>query len=484
MIRLTIASLLAFGLCLDASAQAQAPRRVDVAPTTLDALIASSLAHFPEILATSAEVEGRQQLAFAAEGAFDPRIEGGAGYLAGNQDAQSLDAGVYQDLPFANARLFAGYDLADKDSPGYDYAELAGDKREARVGFSVSLLRDRAIDQRRAAITSTRLDVRSEQQQLTLERLRVLQQAYVTYAQWLLATRLHDSYAELLKLAEDRGVALERRVAAGDAPEILLAENRQAILQRQGLLVDAQRQIDMAAEAVAFYLRDEQGATVYPRYSSELELPVENPADFDVPVEELLDRVLALRPEISSARIAREQAGLKLQLAENLGKPRVDLRFYTARGSRDGLTGYEGTDQVVDLMFAIPLRTREARGKASAAHAEMATLDYRIRQMNDQVELDIRRALVNLDATRQLEDFAINELALSETLATAESRRFDAGLSDFFLLNIRERQVGEAQLKRWQAHLAHHVALASFYVVSMNLEGLGVRSDAAAGGAF
>jgi hypothetical protein len=48
------------------------------------------------------------------------------------------------------------------------------------------------------------------------------------------------------------------------------------------------------------------------------------------------------------------------------------------------------------------------------------------------------------------------------------------------LLNVRERSLGEAQLKRWQAELNHQVALANYYGISMDRKVLwGESADSA-----
>ena len=81
----------------------------------------------------------------------------------------------------------------------------------------------------------------------------------------------------------------------------------------------------------------------------------------------------------------------------------------------------------------------------------------------------MRSALVNLRATTELKDVALRELDVAQALADAEARRFEAGTSDFFLLNVRERMLAEAQLRRWQAELNHQIALANYYGVSLDL---------------
>ena len=69
---------------------------------------------------------------------------------------------------------------------------------------------------------------------------------------------------------------------------------------------------------------------------------------------------------------------------------------------------------------------------------------------------------------------------MAQRLAEAELRRFEAGTSDYFLLNVRERSLGEAQLKRWQAELNHRVALANYYGISMDRKVLwGESADSA-----
>lgn len=467
-----------FAVALHAPAFAQEGRRAADAPTTLADVAASALAHFPAILAARSDIVAKENLVLAAQGAFDPRIEGSVGGRGGGYyDSHELDAALVQTLPALNARTFAGYRYGDGDFPAYAAGSLTRAGGEARLGIALSLLRDRDIDPRRAAVRSAALDVDAERAQLTAAQLGVLQQAYVAYAQWLAAARLHAAYEDLLTIAVERGAALEQRVAAGDAAEILLVENRQAELQRRGLVVDARRQADMAAELVALYLRDGAGNPVQPLYAPQLEMPAEDAALVAGDLQELLPQVLARQPDIAIARLAQEQAKLNQRLATNLAQPQLDLRVYAARDFGGGPLQLGGIDNVAGLSFSIPLQTREARGKANAAQAEIAGLAHEIRLLGDRVETELRRARVNLDATRQMEAFALEELEASRTLAAAERQRFDAGLSDFFLLNQRERQIGEAELKRWQAQLAHQVALANFYAAAMHLAGFGVAES-------
>lgn len=470
----TIMLLAALLAPMQAAAQGDATQDSGT-PTTLQQVIDSSLRHLPRILAAQSNVDGRQALVTAAEGAFDPRIDGSlGGKLGGYYDGHGGDAGFVQDFPLFNARAFAGYRIADGSFPVYENGDLTLSGGEARAGIGVSLWRDRDIDEQRAGVLDSQLELLATTQELNAVKLDLLETVYVAYARWLMSARLLAAYEELLQLAEQRGVALATQVASGAAAEILQVENDQAILQRRALVVDAQRQLDMAAQQLALYLRDADGAMQPPVYDETLDLPPEQAALFTRPIPELVDAVLQQRPEIRKLEVAREQAGLDERLALNSMQPKVDLEYYASRDIGRGPVNLVGTDNVAKLSFSVPLRTRTASGKAAAARAEMDSIDHTLRQLQDQLGLDIRQALVNLDATRELERLAQAELEVSSRLAEAEAQRFTAGISDFFLLNIRERQVGEAQLRRIQAQLTHQVALAQFYAATMSMEGFGL----------
>jgi outer membrane protein TolC len=459
--------------------QAQDQRPVADKPTTLDSVITSALEHFPMILAAKADIEVRQGELLATNGAFDPRLEGSLNdRLQGYYSGDSLDGGFVQELPFMNSRIFGGYRLSSGDFPQYSLGSLTRDEGEYRLGFSLSLLRDRDIDADRAARQSASLALLAESRGLSLQQLNLLQDVYVAYVRWLVSWKLRDAYQELLSISLERGEAIAMSIAEGNSAEILQVENNQAVLQRRALVTEADRQISMQAERLALYLRDEAGNMLIPVYDAALSLPAEDGELLARPVDSLLQEIFERRPEIAQARLKREQSEIKLALAENLGKPRLDFKLYNSRDFGSGLQSLAGNETVADLSFSIPLRTREARGKARAAEAEISAQGHRIRLLMDQLEVEVRQSRVNLEATRQLEELAMAELDAAEQLAAAERARFQAGLSDFFLLNIRERQIAEAQLKRWQAFLQHQTALADYYGATMRLPGLDGLSGA------
>ncbi len=438
--------------------------------TQLADVIRSTNHFYPSIQAAQTRITEREANVMAARGAFDPRIDGSVNSrLSGFYDGSSGTAGLYQNLPVLGAEVFTEYSISDGLFPVYEDRLVTANTGEARIGLALSLIRDRDIDDERFAIIKAELETDIAGLGFENERISVFQQAYVAYTRWLISARLLEAYQELLNVAVVRGEALERQVESGDVAEILLIENEQAILQREGLVVDANRQVELSAERLSLFLRNNEGTPMYPVYDSQLTVPQDSEAFLNLPISQLVELALANRPDIAAAKILQEQLQLEVRLADNLAKPKLDLRFYTARDFGNGALNRLGTDNVVELSFSIPLETRTARGRKASANARLAGVGYELRLLVDEAERDMRSALVNLRATTELKNVALRELEVAQALAEAEARRFEAGTSDYFLLNVRERMLGEAQLRRWQAELNHQIALANYYGISMDL---------------
>lgn len=463
--------VVAIGLSLFSTVSlAQDPRLTSEEVTSLANVLQSASEYYPTIKAAQAGIAEQEAEFLSANGAFDPRVDGSASSrLSGFYNGTATSAGVYQSMPFMGAELFADYSVSGGTFPVYEDQLVTTDTGQARIGFALSLLRDRDIDDRRFAVKKAELETNIAEFDLVAQQIQVLQQAYITYAGWLISAHLLEAYEELLNVAVVRGNALERQAAAGDVAEILVIENDQAILQREGLVVEARRQVQLSAERLALFLRNEDGLPVYPRYDISLSMPEGNEDFLNLPVTLLIDQALQNRPDIAVAKTLQQQFRLERRIAENMLKPQLDFRVYTARDFGDGSITRMGTDTIADISFSIPLETRAARGKIASADARLLGVGYELRLIIDQAERDLRLSLVNLRATSELQDVAIQELQVAQVLADAEARQFEAGTSDYFLLNVRERMLGEAQLRRWQAELNHQIALANYYGISMNM---------------
>ena len=171
--------------------------------TTLNDVLESVQEHFPLIKAAQAEIISREALVQAAQGAFDPVLEGSyKNRLSGFYDGSSVESFYRKRIPGFSAEVFAGYRRSSGNFPVYENGLATNNDGESRFGVSFSLLRDRDFDELRYKTRTAEVDVQSQRFALQQEMLNTLQQAYIAYAQWLQAARLLGDYTELMTIAE------------------------------------------------------------------------------------------------------------------------------------------------------------------------------------------------------------------------------------------------------------------------------------------
>lgn len=470
--RLLLHATVCAGVLLGAASPA-----VAVTPISLEAVLDSSREHFPRVQSAVAEILAQQGRVTEALGAFDLALEQESLIWAdGYYDGLSADTKLVKPIGPANAKLFAGYRVSNDDFPIYQQELVTNDGGEFNLGIVFSMWRDRATDARRVALDNAHLGVREARIELRLARLMTQRNAARAYWRWLAAGRELAVYRQLATLAEKRMEGLEQRVNAGDVAAIFVVENRQNLLRRQALVTSAERDFRIAAIELSLYLRDPEGR---PRRALEQELPDAFPSpenEIDEP-SALVASVLARRPELALLDIDRARRENSLRLAENQLKPRVDVGFKAAQDLGDGSRAREGFEAIVDVTISIPLERRRALGQADSARAELRRLEFDRQLQSERLANELEKLGVAIDAARRFVDITREEAVQADIMERAERRRFAAGASDFFLVNLREERSADARLRNLQANLGYFVGLVNYYATIVDLDALGLSMD-------
>ncbi|MEQ9062288.1 MAG: TolC family protein [Gammaproteobacteria bacterium] len=443
------------------------------AELTLDAVLASSLEHFPAIQSAVQETLIREGRVTGALGAFDLALEQDAKLRSGYYDGRTLDSRVVKPLPLANARAFAGYRLSNDDFPVYEDEYVTTDGGEFNLGVVLSLWRDRAIDSRRFELAAARLGVREAELDLLLARITTQRNATRAYWSWVIAGKRLQVYEELVALAEQRMRAFEQRAAAGDIAEIFIVENRQNLLRRQALATDARREFAARAIELSLYLRDAEGGPLLPAPGTlPRELPSAKTAIADT--DALAAEVLAIRPELARLdnRLAIERK--RLALAENELMPRVDLGLKGAHDVGAGPRSRQGFEAVVDLTVSIPLETRRGRGRVAESRARMNQIELDRLLLEQRLTNEVRKLGTNINAIREFVALTAEEAVQAETMEEAERKRFTAGASDFFLVNLREERSADAEIRNLDARLRYLHGVADLNAITIDRTALGL----------
>lgn len=449
--------------------------RVEAAQTlTLDAVLASSLTHFPRIQSAVQEKLIREGRAMKALGAFDLALEQDSLVWAdGYYDGVSVENRVVKPLAMSNAKVYAGYRVSDDDFPIYQQERVTNSGGEFNVGLVFSLWRDRDIDDRRFELLSSRLAVREADFELLLAKLLTQRLAARAYWRWLAAGQHVDIHRELVALSDQRMAALERRVEEGDVAAIYAVENRQNLLRRQALLTNAERDLVAAAIELSLYYRDADGNPSIPQRAA-------MPQRFPPVVAELaqnpefIDEVITRRPEFAQLDTSLERERSRLRVAENALLPKVDVGLKAAHDLGAGARSREGFDAIVELEVSIPLERRRGQGMVSESRAKLRQLELDRRLLEDRVDNEIRKLENAIAATRDFVAITEQEVSQAAVLEDAERKRFAAGASDFFLVNLREERSADARTRNLDSRLSFFNSLVDYHAATIDLPALGI----------
>ncbi|MEM9744676.1 MAG: TolC family protein [Pseudomonadota bacterium] len=446
-----------------------------------EAVAESARTNFPKVVEALAKVAAAEGRATAAKGSFDLVFDAeGFNRTSGFYNGAAGSATISQPLGTWGAEVFSGYKLSNGIFPIYEDINFTNTGGQAKVGVLFSLLKNRAIDDRRFSVRDAELALRQQELELLLTRVGVQQRALAAYWKWVMAGRQLHVFEDLLELALSREAGLERQVEKGARARIFLTENQQNIMRRRNLVVGARRDYEIAANELSFYYRDARGLPIHPTIE---QVPVDEAMESLKGLAALasdgVQAALAARPELATLRLAAERAQRSLELKRNALQPKLDFKVERMRpfGTiAEGGTSRDSQDTIVGFTFEVPLQRRKAKGDVATEAAKLQALSAETRLFESQIVVQIENLLVRLDVAQELLEIARSEVDLSDRMRRAEVTRFDSGASDFFLVNIREETAFNARVNYLKAALELHLARLVYDAATVDLPRLGLGS--------
>ncbi len=393
----------------------------------------------------------------AAYGAFEPKVEAS---WQQKRFASSPSSAQTQYYNYADIALKVPTPFGADFKLGYERASgryinpqfLTPNNGLFSAGFSIPLGQRILTDERRTALKVARAlrDVAQAERAGITNKL--LYSAAKAYAEWFASALQLQVIRDGVRLAETRYAAIARRVVAGDAAGIDSIEAAAEFNRRRAQLQGAEQAYFAATLDLTSYLWD---ARVQP---VDLE-PGVVPSDSGLgrvvldsaAVPALLARVVARHPEVRKADGKVAQAAAERSLARQAILPlaSAELSALRAQGSgfelgdalaRDG--NYKGA-----ISVSSPLLFLKERGKFESTDAKFERAELDARDVRREVVLLVRTAvndLAQFEAQLALQRDAVR---LFRMLSAGERAKFDAGESTLFLVNTRERQVLDEELK-------------------------------------
>ncbi len=406
--------------------------------------------------------------------------------LAPHNESFDLSTSFTQLLPTGGAvSLFTNWGRATTNgvftilSPSYQTG--------AGISLIQPLLRNLFMDPAREGILVASADRSASHARLERTISDTVTEVESVYWDLVSARRNVASIQESVTLAEQQLSETKSRVEAGVLGETDIAQPTAERERRLGNLALA-KQIAVRAEnrLKRLILGDPSDPLWANRIvpSDDPEMPLlEGPS---LPAS--LDEAYAKRPEIAEAEALRERADVQVEARRSDKLPQLNLvGGYQRRGLAGspnpdaenfnggpivvpppllGGTGRSyGTisenqfpDGSVGLSFSFPIQNRTAKANLAIAESRLQQANVNITANRQQVESEVRDALVALEAARQRIEAARSGLSAAETQLYAEQERFNVGLSTNFLVLTRQNDLTVARVTLTEALSAYRQA--------------------------
>jgi outer membrane protein TolC len=202
------------------------------------------------------------------------------------------------------------------------------------------------------------------------------------------------------------------------------------------------------------------------RAASTLEIePTDRPeeyTEFEVDVEQAVERAFEHRPELAAAQKDVERQEFQSKLAWNQRLPEVDAIL--AYG-QSGVVGneFENTSDFYSdnpeftarARLSIPIPNTSARNTYDRRKFELRRAETQLRQVEQQVILEVRQAARNLEASQEGIQSAERASDAAEEQLRAERIRHEYGESTPFDVLQREEQLVDREVERIEAYRAY-----------------------------
>ena len=424
----------------------------------------------------------REQDVIAALGAFDnilfldtvggeSNTSNGSGFLGGasvlDQDSFSIDSGVRRKLPFGTSYEWKFTELRTFTNSVFSDPNP---QHKSAFGLSVTqpLLKGMGYEANWTTVVLAKVEKGVAIDDLEVSLAATLFEVHRAY--WQLAAAIEEREVQEQALEVERRLreVAEERFRARLAAEIEVIQARAGeASQLEGLLI-ARNNVLAAQDA----LKRVVDPSLLRDTAHEISLePADRPEFRPVPVDRdaSLQTALSGRPEIRSVRKRMGGQDAKIAQAHNATLPRVDL---TGGYRLDGLGSNFGNavhqefqwyfhDWNVGLGIEVPLGNLTARSRLHQAELEQRVLYWDLRRAEQQVIVDVRAALRDLETTEQRIEATARAREYAERQFEAERKRLELGLSTYFQLLEIQRDFTQARTNEIRARIDRLLAEAA-----------------------
>lgn len=424
---------------------------------TPEEVVGSSFKHYPQVIESVQSLEEKRNLEREALGSFDVKLKGEVdSRTTGYYNGDFYKAQIEKPFAFLNSSLYGGQRQGFGSFPDYEGKMDTFDQGEVFAGFSVSLLRNSLIDMNRYNLRFREQDVVQGKLELQQTKINVQSMALKAYWTWWVKGEEVLIYKNILNLAQERMRQISKRIKVGDLARIYESENMQYIRKWEALYVQSQIEFKEASYYLSLFYRDSSGKPILPDDTSRKEIS-EHQLTSVGDLQSVLSKAIESNLDLKNLESRMQQARLDYRLGQNELLPKVDLNFEWNQDQGVGPDRSLAQDENrIMLSIEVPLQYRKGLGKKASAQAKIDQIKTKTQWTREKLNATLRAMVFKANNLIEIYKLTLDQVKLSLLLAKAERRKFSQGASDLILVNIREQNQAEAQIKNLSSLLKYH----------------------------
>lgn len=407
----------------------------------------SVIKNFPLIQEAEMKFEASKAEITAAEGDFDTKL----GFKSRNRiedkyDNNYIETTLSRNTGVRGIGLLVGHRQGLGHFPAYDGKYQTSAAGELFAGISIPLLRNFSTDESRSNLEIAKIEKKQTEESLRLKQNIYIHKALSLYYKLLLEEKKFQIRKTVLDLALSRTEMLEKKFKSGDIEKIKLVDNQRSIAKRKDELLKSEIDIQSLRAVFSLYLPQQSLDQFLSNEPLDLAQKLEVPSP-------LLPPKLDLETLPQLTILEAEQR--KLEVLEKLYKqqrlPGLGLEVLGAKELSSNVP-YDPERIQVGVSFDYPLENRKASGKTVAQSYKLKALLKQREYTSNELARSYDYSLRAITLGKQRLSNVSEEVDNSLKMAQAEKLRWNQGSSDLFIVNLREQDVADAEIRKWSTY--------------------------------
>jgi outer membrane protein TolC len=413
-------------------------------------IIKSVLHHYPLIQEAELKQNASESEVESAMGQFDHKLKfKSRNRIEDKYENQYFETVIQRQLPLAGIELLAGHRQGRGNFPAYDGKFKTSGAGEIFAGMSFPILRNRATDEYRTNLRLSELDREQAKSELNLKKIMSIHKALSLFYKWVLETQKLKINQEILALAQDRQKMMTKQFAAGAIERIKIVDNERSIDKRTSEVIKGQIEVNKLKAELGIYLRDDTGQSLVIDSSISPESVLKHQESIPSFNSDLVN------PQVEILKLEREKLLANFKFNDQSKLPGLNLDVLGAKELSPN-AAYDPESLQLGISFDFPLENRKFSGKSTSLTYKIEALERR----RDLLNLELQRMFVfYVDAAKtsfNRWNVTNSEFEKSKKMADAEKIKFNQGGTDLFIVNLREQDVADVDIRRWTALYEYH----------------------------